>query len=80
MKVPYTTLAEAQVAADRMHAWMIANAPGYARSVSIGQTLRWAIPTRELDGQGAPIGDFLVGVKPRSFESLTTPERSRVIP
>lgn len=65
----FLTKAEAQAAADKIHAWMIANHPEYAKSVSDGQTLRWAIPYESKLG-------WAVNVKPRATDALTTQEKT----
>jgi hypothetical protein len=49
MKIYYTTEKEAQAAADKAHAYLIANDAGYAKSVDAGQTKHWSIP--EFDGK-----------------------------
>jgi len=63
----YSLQVEAQTKADAMHAWMIANRPEYAKSVSDGQTLRWAIPYQ---GRAA----WCINVKTRASGALTAPE------
>ena len=67
-RMEYTTQAQAQAKADAIHAWMIANRPAYAASVSQGQTLRWAIPYLT--------AFWNVNVKDRSYDSLSVPEKA----
>jgi hypothetical protein len=66
---------DAQTFADKTHAWLIANNPAYARSVAIGQTLRWAFPY-----QDATPTVWGVNVKDRCMGSLTVPEVSALKP
>lgn len=55
-RLEFTTQAEAQAEADRIHAWMVANDTAYAASVYAGHTTKWADPIQDYDDDGNVIG------------------------
>jgi hypothetical protein len=67
MRLEYGSQAAAEAKANVLHNWLISNNPAYARSVEIGQTLRWDIP--RLDA-----GNWTVYIKARCLSQLTGPE------
>lgn len=69
-----------QTLADRIHAWLIANSTDYSRSVSAGQTLRWAVPYQMRDQNGNVIDpNWQVNIKDRSYNALTAPEKAAAV-
>jgi hypothetical protein len=75
MRLEFVLQADALTKAAAIHAWLIANNPAYARSVAIGQTLRWAFPY-----QDATPTVWGVNVKDRCMGSLSVPEVSALKP
>lgn len=80
MRIYFPTVQAAQAFANRIHNWMMNNNDEYAHSVSIGQTLRWAIPARGVLAQGDTSTDFFCAVKPRCMPGLEEGEIPRVVP
>lgn len=79
MRLEFDTKPAAQSKADAIHAWLIANSPDYARSVAVGQTLRWAIPRQDVDEAGNVTGTkWNVAIKGRCMGGLTAQERAAV--
>ncbi len=54
--------AESQSDADRCHAHLIATDKHYAESVTAGGTKRWAVPQRDVDDKGQPVGQWWIAV------------------
>lgn len=77
MKLYYPLRTDAQTKADDIHTWMIANSPGYGKSVSDGRTLRWSFAQQDVDSKGAAIpgSQWYVTVKDRSDGALTPSEK-----
>lgn len=74
------SLATAQAWCAAIHAWLIANDPEYAASVSAGQTTAWCVPQRDLDGLGNPIGNlYFVIIRDRAIPGCTSPEILSII-
>lgn len=73
MRIDFATQLLAQTFANAVHARMIASSPAYARSVSTGQTARWAIPYE--DG-----GRWWTNLKTRVDGVVTAGERLNIKP
>lgn len=73
MRIDFATQPLAQTFANAVHARMIAGAPAYARSVSTGQTARWAIPYNDA-------GAWWVNLKVRVNGVITAQERLLIKP
>lgn len=80
MRITAPTQAAAQALQDKAHAFMIANDPPYADSVAQGHTLRWAVPARDVDANGNPVGDWFIPVEDRCLGAFTADELLRVDP
>ena len=81
MRLRFPAKPAADALAARVHTWMIANNTAYARSVTAGHTLRWAISYQDLLANGTPERpDWHVNLKARSFDALTGPEKAASIP
>lgn len=80
MRLTFPTEAEAQTKADAIHAHMIATWPEYAKSVTEGRTLAFAIPYQDLDKDGKPFGDWYLNFKERHLDALSAQERSALVP
>lgn len=75
MKLELASQAAAQTRADEIHAWLIANDAAYAKSVQLGQTVRWSFAKAALDDKGVATGKWDVTTKPRVRNALTTAEK-----
>lgn len=77
MKLYFALRADAQTRADDIHAWMVANGPGYGKSVSDGRTARWSIPAQDLDDKGVPLTtEWFIVTKDRCDGAITPTERT----
>jgi hypothetical protein len=75
MRLTYSTQSTAQAVCDRIHASMIATDADYAQSAEANQTLRWAVPSQDVDDAGNPVGtNWYVGVNDRCRGVLTDDE------
>jgi hypothetical protein len=58
MKLTFTTQAQAQAVADRIHQFLIVKDPEYAASVQTGQTTAWDVPSNpKTRGANGPVAD-----------------------
>lgn len=78
MKLFADSEAAAQALADKAHAYLIEHDAGYAESVESGRTTQWAVPTRDLDDKGEPIGDWYIPVEPRCIDAFGAAELERL--
>ena len=78
MRLYATSQAAAQANADKAHAYLIASDEAYAASVAAGQTVRWAVPARDVDADGNPVGEWFIAVEPRCLGAFTDAELSRL--
>ena len=80
-RLEFATQEEAQAAADKLHANMIAVDPDYASSVAKGHTTAWAIPDQERDADGKVIGPrWYVNVKDRGRKAAEPADLVRLKP
>jgi hypothetical protein len=79
VRIYCATRLEAQTLCDKIHAQMIANVPSYAKSVADGQTVRWAVPRRDVDANDVEIGDYFVTIKDRVEPVLSPIEKGRIV-
>jgi hypothetical protein len=81
MRLEFATRGAAQLKADEIHAWMIANRTAYAKSVNAGKTTAWAIPYQDLDVNDNPINTlWYVNAKERCRSALSSAEQLTLKP
>jgi len=78
MRITATSEAEAKALADKAHAHKIATDPAYAKSVEQGRTTNWAVPRRDLDDKGQPVGDWFIAVEGSVLESFSEAEQVKL--
>jgi hypothetical protein len=81
MRLTYQTRDEARTKADEVHQHMISTNPEYAKSVTEGRTLAFAIPYQDLDKDGKPIDTLWhINFKERHMPSLDQEELAELKP
>lgn len=74
-RLEFSTEAEAQAYADKIHQDMIATDPAYAKSVATGGTTAWAIPY-QLSGSKM----WCVNVKERCLKVIAEADKTKLKP
>lgn len=74
MRLYTTSQSAAESLQAKAHAYLIATDSGYAASVQAGQTVRWATPSRDVDENGQPVGQWFIAVEPRCFGAFSDAE------
>jgi hypothetical protein len=78
MKIYADSKAAADALQDKAHAFMIAADKNYAASVAAGHTKRWAIPQRDLDDKGQPVGDWYIFVEGKLLDAFAPVEHEKL--